>query len=307
MKISTRLCTNSAIYYKMADIIGTGMEKPSSSSCLYLIHSLMDTLSEREKRVAEHILEDPASAVHPSIEELSESAGVSVSTLVRFVKKLGFKGYQQFRIALASEALAPEAKIYETFVDPGEDPVGIAFNSARKALEITASMIDRSALTELAARIIRSNCIYLFGVGGSAIVAQDAMHKLIRTGIRCIGTEDCHMQLMIASQMSEGSTAIVISHTGVNKDTLRIAETAKNAGAFLCVITTYPRSALARMANMRFISASSGSPSVSEAFSARIAQLALIDSLYIAIMEQLGEQGIDNVEKMRAAIAKRRM
>ncbi len=52
MKISTRLCTNSAIYYKMADIIGTGMEKPSSSSCLYLIHSLMDTLSEREKRVA---------------------------------------------------------------------------------------------------------------------------------------------------------------------------------------------------------------------------------------------------------------
>ncbi len=208
---------------------------------------------------------------------------------------------------MASEALAPEAKIYETFVDPGEDPVGIAFNSARKALEITASMIDRSALTELEARIIRSNCIYIFGVGGSAIVAQDAMHKLIRTGIRCIGTEDYHMQLMIASQMSEGSTAIVISHTGVNKDTLRIAETAKNAGAFLCVITTYPRSALARMADMRFISASSGSPAVSEAFSARIAQLALIDSLYIAIMEQLGEQGIDNVEKMRAAIAKRRM
>jgi DNA-binding MurR/RpiR family transcriptional regulator len=267
----------------------------------------MDTLSERERRIAEHILKDPASAVHPSIEELSESAGVSVSTLVRFVKKLGFKGYQQFRIALASEALAPEAKIYETFVDRGEDPVFVAFNSAQKALEITASMIDRGALAELAGRIIQSNCIYLFGLGGSAIVAKDAMHKLIRTGIRCIGTEDYHMQLMIASQMKKGDTAIVISHTGVNKDTLRIAEIAKNAGAFLCVITTYPRSALARIGDMSFVSASSGSPVVSEAFSARIAQLALIDSLYITIMEQLGERGIESIEKMRAAIAKRRM
>jgi len=46
---------------------------------------------------------------------------------------------------------------------------------------------------------------------------------------------------------------------------------------------------------------------ISEAFSARIAQLAMIDSLYIAIMEQLGECGIQKVEKMRAAIAKRRM
>jgi len=283
------------------------MDKPSSSSCLYLIHSLLDSLSEREKRIARHILDDPASAVHPSIEELAESIGVSVSTLVRFVKKLGFKGYQQFRIALASEALAPEAKIYETLIDHGEDPVYIAFNSAQKALEVTASMIDRSWLTELAERITRSGCVYLFGTGGSAIVAKDAMHKLIRTGIRCIGTEDYHMQLMIASQMRKGDIALVISHTGVNKDTLKIAEAVKSSEAFLCVITTYPRSPLARMADMRFISASSGAPAVSEAFSARIAQLALIDSLYIAIMEQLGEQGIDNVEKMRAAIAKRRM
>lgn len=65
------------------------------------------------------------------------------------------------------------------------------------------------------------------------------------------------------------------------------------------MITTYPWSALSRMADMRFISASSGSQAISEAFSARIAQLALIDSLYIAIMKQLGEEGIKNVENAR--------
>ncbi|MGB9685915.1 MAG: MurR/RpiR family transcriptional regulator [Rectinema subterraneum] len=283
------------------------MEKPKSSNCLYIIHSLMEDFSDRERRIADYILGNPANAVHPSIEELSDSIGVSVSTLVRFVKKLGFKGYQQFRISLASEALAPEAKIYETIVDRNDDPVQIAFSTAQKALELTSSMIDRSALAALASRIIEAGCVHLFGLGGSAIVAKDAVHKLIRTGIHCVNAEDYHLQLMIASQLGEKDTAIVISHTGVNKDTLRIAEIAKNAGAFLCVITTYPRSPLARMSDRLFISASSGSSMISEAFSARIAQLAMIDSLYIAIMEQLGECGIQKVEKMRAAIAKRRM
>ncbi|HNP93125.1 MAG: MurR/RpiR family transcriptional regulator [Spirochaetota bacterium] len=283
------------------------MERSAAPSCLYLIHSLSNSLSERDRRIADYILNDPAKAVHLSIEELAEAAQVSVSTLVRFVKKLGFRGYQQFRIALASEALAPEARIYETIVDSGEDPVRLAFSSASKALEITSSMIDSQDLYKLASRIIEANCVYLFGLGGSLIVAKDALHKLVRTGIRCIGAEDYHMQLMIASQMNQQDTAIIVSHTGANKDAIGLAETIKTTGAFLCVITTYPRSALSRMADMRFISASSGSQAISEAFSARIAQLALIDSLYIAIMKQLGEEGIKNVEKMRATIAKRRI
>ncbi len=282
-------------------------ENASAASCLYLIHTLFSSLSERERHIATSILDDPAHAVHLSIEELADSANVSVSTLVRFVKKLGYRGYQHFRIALASEALSPEAKIYEMKVNQDEDPVSIAFGAANRALELTAAMVDRGALKDLAERIIRGGSICVFGLGGSAVVAQDAMHKLIRTGIRCVYAEDYHMQLMVASQLGSSDTALLISHTGVNVDALNIAETVKKSGAFLAIITSYPRSALARVADMRFFSASSGSSGISEAFSARNAQFALIDALYIAVMEQLGSEGIRSVEKMRAAIAKRRL
>lgn len=283
------------------------MERTSSASCLYLIHSLFDSMSEREKHIAEYVLRNPVDAVNFSIEELAESSSVSVSTLVRFVRKLGYKGYQQFRIALASEALAPEAKIYDTEVDRNVDPIQIAYTSARKALELTSSMIDRNALENLAFRIVQSHQVYIFGLGGSAIVAKDAVHKLVRAGIRCISAEDYHLQLMIASQLKGEDIAILISHTGINKDAISLAEAIKASGAFLSVITSYPRSALARIADMNFTSASSGSLPMSEAFSARIAQLALIDALYISIMTRLGEEGIRNVEKMRATIAKHRL
>jgi len=108
------------------------MSTESAQSCLYLIHSISPSLSEREKRIADFILTDPARAVHLSMEDLALAANVSISSLVRFVKKLGFKGYQQFRIVLASEALAPEARIYEAVVEQGEDPVNLAFSSAQR-------------------------------------------------------------------------------------------------------------------------------------------------------------------------------
>jgi len=178
------------------------MSAESVQSCLYLIHSISPSLSEREKRIADFILTDPARAVHLSMEDLALAANVSISSLVRFVKKLGFKGYQQFRIVLASEALAPEARIYEAVVEQGEDPVNLAFSSAQKALQLTASMINPKDLADLAARIVQVQTVYLFGLGGSAVVAKDAMHKLVRTGIQCMNAEDFHLQLMMASQMT---------------------------------------------------------------------------------------------------------
>lgn len=276
-------------------------------SCIYLIHSLRDSYSDKERVVAEYILAHPSEAVHPSIEELAASIGVSVSTLLRFVKKLGYDGYQQFRIALATEALAPEARYYEASITDSEDPVEIVFSAARNALEMTAKLLDRKALWDTARAACQADMVYLFGLGGSGVVAIDAVHKLIRSGIRCQTAQDYHLQLMMASQTSPRDFALVISNTGANKDTLAIVDQLKKSGCSFAAITTYPRSPLARVADHVLISAAPGAAIISEAFSARIAHLAIVDAIYVAVMETLKERGLENVEKMRSAIAARRM
>jgi DNA-binding MurR/RpiR family transcriptional regulator len=280
----------------------------ASESCLYLIHSLQVTgCSEKEKVVANYILANPASSVHPSIEELASNIGVSISTLLRFVKKLGYSGYQQFRIALATEALAPEARIYETPVETSDDPVSIVFGAAMKALDMTRMLIDRASLAAFAEAACKTRNLYIFGIGGSGVVAQDAFHKLMRSGLTCQTAEDYHFQLMLASQSGPKDIALLISHTGANKDALAIAETLRKTGCRLAAITTYPRSALAKMADILFLAAAPGASIISEAFSARIAHLAIIDSLYVAIMEVLKKRGLAQVDKMRGVIATRRI
>lgn len=276
-------------------------------SCIYLIHSLKDSLSGKEKTVAEYIMARPSEAVHPSIEELASTIGVSVSTLLRFVKKLGYGGYQQFRIALATEALAPESRYYETPVADSGDPIAIAFGAAKSALEMTEKLLDRQLVRKVAKLACEAPAIHIFGLGGSGLVAKDAVHKFIRSGLRCQTAEDFHLQLMMASQAAPEDLALVISNTGANKDCLAIVDVLKGTGCKVAAITTYPRSPLARAADFVLLSAAPGASVISEAFSARIAHLAIIDSLYIEVMEALDGKGLQNVEKMRSAIAGRRL
>lgn len=277
-------------------------------SCLYEIHSRLDSMSAKERRIAEFIIASPQEAVHPSIEELSERIGVSDSTLFRFVRKLGFEGYQQFRIALATESVDARMTVYEAQGEPGTcgSSLDTVIRTNIAALERTLAALDRAAVCAAADMMVAADRLYILGLGGSGIVAQDAYHKLVRTGLHCVAPVDFHLQLMVASEARAGDVGFVISHTGANKDAVALADELKRAGASVIALTDYPRAAIAKLADLVLVSGAIGSRYASEAFSARIVQLAIVDALYVDIMTRLGETGLEPLERMRATIARRR-
>ncbi|NLA99253.1 MAG: MurR/RpiR family transcriptional regulator, partial [Spirochaetales bacterium] len=115
-------------------------------SAIYTIRTKYATLSAKEKKIADFILEHPKESVNPSIEELAERIGISESTMVRFARKLGYTGYQRFRIALARETIPSSEQLFETEVSEGEDPADMVFANARKNLEETYAKLDRTIL-----------------------------------------------------------------------------------------------------------------------------------------------------------------
>ena len=275
-------------------------------SCLYAIKSQYRDFSEKEKLIADYILEDPSRVVHPSIEELSETIGISETTLFRFVKKLGYQGYQRFRIALATETVTKEHRIFDTPLNNDDDEVEVVFNSAIATLEQTKKTLNRKDIQQAARKMKEARRILLFGMGGSNVVAKDAFHKIVRTGLDCTMADDFHMQLMMASQSCQACVALIISHTGENVDALAIAQEVRKSGTPIIALTSNYRSPLARIADIVIPVHVSQVSLVSEAFSARIAQLAIIDVLYVEIMKLLDSQGVESLESMRRVIATRR-
>jgi RpiR family transcriptional regulator, carbohydrate utilization regulator len=275
-------------------------------SVVYNIRNAYGTFSEKEKTIADFIIKNSGTSADPSITELAVRIGISEATLVRFVKKIGYPGYQKFRLALARETSSASSRIFEIPVNADEDVVDSIFRHTIQTLESCKKMIDRGAVLKTVADMLKARNILLCGVGGSNINARDAFHKLVRTGLSCQYTDDFHMQLMLAAQAGPDDLAIVFSHLGNNYDTISLADGLECNGCPVTLVTSYADSPLGRMADTVLQVSPVHSSMVAESFSAGIAVAVLINVLYVEVMNQLGEKGLENLNKMRKAIAGRR-
>ncbi|WP_071393773.1 MurR/RpiR family transcriptional regulator [Bacillus tuaregi] len=282
-----------------------------SQNCIGKIRSNYARLSEKEKKIADYILDDPDKIIHGTINEVAEDLNIADATVFRFCKRIGFKGYQAMKIALASEIITPNQQIQEDIeISDDDDAKTIAdkvFQANIRTIENTVEILDHTAIQKAVNLLLYSNRVEFYGTGGSAVIAMDAFHKFVRTGIKAFAFIDSHFQLTSASQLTESDTAVIISHTGTNKDTLNILKTAKRNGAKTIAITGYPKSPIAQHADVALYTSSEDNEYRSEALSSRIAQLSLIDALYVNLVVLNKEKAQRSLEKIRSTISETRM
>lgn len=107
---------------------------------------------------------------------------------------------------------------------------------------------------------------------------------------------------MEASMLTENDCAICISHTGKTVETIKLAHIIKKNGAKLIVITSNKSSPLASVADVILISISDEVEFHSEALASRIAQLTILDALYVIIMFKNREKAKKALSKVRKVI-----
>ena len=117
------------------------------------------------------------------------------------------------------------------------------------------------------------------------MVAHDALHKLLKIGIRCIVEEDADVQAMESALLKKGDVAIGISHSG-----------ATTVG-----LTTYGKSPMQRLCDYVLMTSTKETVFKSESVTARIAQLAVIDSLVAVISFMDYDTAYAAIQKTRNA------
>jgi RpiR family transcriptional regulator, carbohydrate utilization regulator len=280
-----------------------------AQNCLGKIRSYYARLSEKEKKIADYILEHPEKIIHSTINELAEDLGVADATVFRFCKRIGFKGYQAMKIALASEVIEPIQQIHEEISenDSVKTVTEKVFKSNVRTLENTLEILNGHSIQKAVDLLLQAKRVEFYGTGGSAVIAMDAFHKFVRTGIKAFSFVDSHFQLMSSSQLSENDVAVIISHSGTNKDTINIMKTAKNNGAKTIGITGYPKSPIGQNSDVALFTSSEETEYRSEALSSRIGQLSLIDALYVNVMILNKSVANHSLERIRNAISDTRI
>jgi DNA-binding MurR/RpiR family transcriptional regulator len=277
--------------------------------CFARIKTHYAKFSDKEKKIADYILEHPEKIVHSSINQLADDLGIADSTVFRFCKRIGFKGYQALKIALASEIVTPIKDIHET-INEDDEVLTVSekvFRSNIKTLEDTLQILGGGAFEDAVDMILNANKVEFFGSGGSSIIAMDAYHKFIRTGITVLANSDSHMQLMSASQLNEDDVAVFISHSGTTKDVIQVLNVAKENKVKTIAITNFAKSPLSQKVDISLYTVAEETDYRSEALSSRIAQLSIIDALYVNVMMARKEEGKKALHKMRNAISVKRI
>jgi len=285
----------------------------SEASPLVRIRSLLPGLARAEQRVAKVVLDNPQVVAHRSITEVAEAAGTSETTVTRFCKAIGVGGYPELRIALAADTARTAARIDRDLgsdIAPTDDlsqVVGkVAFADAR-AVEETADQLEIPTLSAVVDAVASAGRVDVYGVGASAFVAADLQQKLHRIGRVSFAWSDTHIMLTSAAVLSEGDVAFGISHTGATADTVEALRVARERGATTVALTNFPRSPISEVADHVLTTAARETTFRSGAMASRIAQLTVIDCLFIGVAQKHLDSARNALEATYEAVGGHRL
>jgi DNA-binding MurR/RpiR family transcriptional regulator len=261
-------------------------------------------LSKKEKEVCDYLMEHSKDVVHMAITELAEKCKTSEPSLVRLAQKLGYKGYQAMKISIAQEAIDTTQQIYESLshTDTISTIVDKVFNSNIRALQDTLRILNKGAIEEAIELIISAKHLVFYGLGGSNIIAQDGQHKFLRIGFLPLAFSDSNVQLMSAVTLGPGDVVIAISHSGASEATIEMVAFASKAGAKIITVTDYVRSPILKYSDIQLFTSSPETAFKPEALSSRIAELSIIDSLFIGTVMKRYEDSFAYMKKTRSAL-----
>lgn len=269
----------------------------------------LDQLSGAQRRIAEAILEAPAERSNLPIAQLAELAQASQSSVIRFCKSLGLPGYPELKLALAADkAIRNRPEEPQGDIAAGDDLRSVVRKITAldaQAVRDTSDLLDIGILEQVIDGLAAAPRTDIYGVGASGIVGADFAQKMTRIGRVAVHYGDAHLGLTSAALLRPGDVALAISHSGSTADTLDMMRTAKEAGATTIAVTNHAGSPLAAEAHLTLLTAARESVFRSGATASRLAQLVVIDCIFVGLAQRTFDETQQALEVTLRAVRNR--
>ncbi len=273
--------------------------------------SLLPSLAPSEQRVGRVILADAEHAASLTITDLARLAETSETTVIRFCRSVGVGSYPHLRITLATAAGRARADATPRLspdIDADDDLRAVVAKvgaADAKAVADTVANVDADALGAVVAAVAAARRVDVYGVAASGYVALDLQQKLHRIGLTVFAWSDPHMAIPSAANLTSDDVAIGISHTGTTIDTIDALAQGRRAGATTVAVTNFARSPIAKVADLVLQTSVSETTLRSGAMASRIAELTLVDCLFVGVAQRQYPATLAALERTRTSVRPR--
>ncbi|MCM1498679.1 MAG: MurR/RpiR family transcriptional regulator [Clostridium sp.] len=210
-------------------------------------------LTEREQDICNYILEHPEEVEQLSSRELGHKTLTSAASVTRFCRKIGCKGYPDFKLQFVSELKLWEAEEEEKEkirIEERESVVSLVKKISeleRKAVQETKKALSLEQMLRIGKMIHQAECVDFYVYDLNVHLAQYGCSQFLHAGKMAythIATNVQHLHALIPK---ENHVAIVISHTGENARLGEIIRTLKKKKTKVIVISSYRQRTLSSM------------------------------------------------------------
>lgn len=256
-----------------------------SGGTLPRIRALEPSLRPADRKFARIVLSDPAALIHVTVSEAAALAGTGTATVVRCCQELGFRGFHDLKLALATEVV-PTGQAVPDDIGPADSPSEIVrkvLTADADAVRDTLWILDTDAFERIVASLHGARRILFVAVGSSAPLAQDAAYRMVTIGAGAEAPADAHVQHVAAGLLTPADVCFAVSHTGSTRETVAAATAARDAGARVVAVTSFARSPLTEVTHEHLVVASRETRFRIEAMASRIAHLSVLDALVVSL------------------------
>jgi RpiR family transcriptional regulator, carbohydrate utilization regulator len=267
---------------------------------LLRVREALPGLTPAERRVAETVLARPRDVVDLSIMASARLASVSEPTIVRFCRRVGCEGFQDFKVQLA-QSLGAGLLYLDMDIREGDGSRAYTqkvFDSTINTLITVRNRISDVAIERAVEALARARKIEFYGFVASGAVATDAQHTFFHFAVPCVAYTDLHMQLMSAAALGPEDVVVAISHTGRTRQLIASVELARTSGATVIGVTD-PESPLARACTFVVGVSVPENTDLYMPTLSRIAHLLIIDVLAVGVALRGGPETAGRLAKMK--------
>lgn len=269
------------------------------------LESLLTRGKGTEQRIAKFLLEYRDSLVAMNAAELAREAGVSSASVIRFARQMGYRGYPEFKVDYLSDEKQHKAESLYGNLSRNDDTAQIIVKSGQlfiSAIEKSLELLEPAAVDAVAQKLVEAKRIVLFGIGSSAIVANDIFHKLIRVNKSALFSPDLHVQLSYSANLGEGDLAIAVTARGNTPEVNRMLKSAHENGCTTIALTRFGQDDAARLADLTLPYYYDEQHSQLGVITPQVLQMVIFDTLFFKYLTLANEDADIALQKGRQAV-----
>lgn len=193
-------------------------------------------LSKKEQTLALYAIEKSDEMADKDIRGFAAETGISMSTISRFVRKIGYRNFEQFRSSFEAPSEGLSSHIGGNPSCVKEESISV-YRTYQEVIREAQEMVDSAMVEKAIAAIKESGRVFVYGMGSSGLTATEFRQRLTRMGLNAFVATDDHMMAIHNQSIRKGDSVIGVSASGKTYEVVESLKSAKSHGAKTIAIT----------------------------------------------------------------------